>query len=92
MSVPCYWCKRNTEPWKMEHRMLRHKAVMQCARIAFGFSGIHDEDDAGVIVERVAKGHVVARTEPFDPFARQEALPADAAEQEWNNEQEGGAQ
>ncbi len=53
-------CKRNTEPWKMEHRMLRHKAVMQCARIAFGFSGIHDEDDAEVITERKARGQVVA--------------------------------
>lgn len=39
-------CRRNTEPWKMEHRMLRHKALIQCARVAFGFSGIHDEDEA----------------------------------------------
>lgn len=39
-------CKRNTEPWKMEHRMLRHKALKECARYAFGFSGIHDEDEA----------------------------------------------
>ncbi len=39
-------CKRNTEPWKMEHRMLRHKALMQCARYAFGFSGVTDEDEA----------------------------------------------
>ena len=39
-------CKRNSEPWKMEHRMLRHKALMQCARYAFGFSGVTDEDEA----------------------------------------------
>jgi len=39
-------CKRGTDPWKMEHRMLRHKALMQCARYAFGFSGITDEDEA----------------------------------------------
>ena len=39
-------CKRNTDPWKMEHRMLRHKALMQCARYAFGFSGVTDEDEA----------------------------------------------
>ncbi len=39
-------CKRNTDPWKMEHRMLRHKALKECARIAFGFSGIVDEDEA----------------------------------------------
>lgn len=39
-------CRRPTEPWKMEHRMLRHKSLMQCARYAFGFSGVTDEDEA----------------------------------------------
>jgi hypothetical protein len=39
-------CKRATDPWKMANRMLRHKALIQCARVAFGFSGIHDEDEA----------------------------------------------
>lgn len=39
-------CKRSTDPWKMEHRMLRHKALMQCARYAFGFCGVTDEDEA----------------------------------------------
>ena len=39
-------CKRSTDPWKMEHRMLRHKATIQGARVAFGFSGITDEDEA----------------------------------------------
>ncbi len=39
-------CRRATEPWKMENRMLRHKALMQCARYAFGFSGVTDEDEA----------------------------------------------
>jgi hypothetical protein len=39
-------CRRVTEPWKMENRMLRHKAFMQCARYAFGFSGVTDEDEA----------------------------------------------
>ncbi len=39
--------KRNTNPWRdMPRRMLRHKALIQCARIAFGFSGIYDEDEA----------------------------------------------
>lgn len=42
-------CKRNTEPWKMEHRMLRHKALSQCVRVAFGFSGIRDEEEAADI-------------------------------------------
>ena len=38
-------CKRNTDPWKMEHRMLRHKATMQCGRYAFSFAGVYDEDE-----------------------------------------------
>ena len=30
-------CRRGTEPWKMmPSRMLRHKALIQCARLAFG--------------------------------------------------------
>jgi hypothetical protein len=39
--------------------MLRHKALIQCARLAFGFAGIYDEDeatrirDSGTLVERV---------------------------------------
>ncbi len=45
-------CKRATDPWKMEHRMLRHKAFCQGVRIAFGFSGIMDEDEAERITER----------------------------------------
>jgi phage recombination protein Bet len=39
-------CHRNTDPWNnMPHRMLRHKAFMQAGRLAFGVSGIHDEDE-----------------------------------------------
>ena len=40
-------CKRNTDPWRQwPNRMLRHKATIQAARYAFGFSGIADPDDA----------------------------------------------
>ena len=45
-------CSRGTEPWqKWPVRMLRHKALIQCARVAFGFSGIYDEDEAERIIE-----------------------------------------
>lgn len=38
-------CKRNTDPWnKSPCRMLRHRALMQCARYAFGFSGIYGDE------------------------------------------------
>lgn len=40
-------CRMDTDPWhKYPHRMLRHKALIQAARIAFGFSGIVDPDEA----------------------------------------------
>lgn len=46
-------CKRGTGPWNSHpRRMLRHKALIQCARIAFSFAGIYDEDEAEAIVER----------------------------------------
>jgi phage recombination protein Bet len=45
-------CKRNVGPWVSHpRRMLRHKALIQCARLAFGFSGIYDTDEAERIVE-----------------------------------------
>lgn len=40
-------CRRNTDTWKQwPARMLRHKAAIQAARYAFGFSGILDQDEA----------------------------------------------
>lgn len=45
-------CQRNTQPWKSHpKRMLRHKTMIQCARLAFGFTGIYDQDEAERIVE-----------------------------------------
>lgn len=46
-------CRRdNVQPWKTHpKRMLRHKAMIQCARVAFGFGGIFDEDEAERIVQ-----------------------------------------
>jgi phage recombination protein Bet len=39
-------CYRPTEPWKKwPARMLNHKAKIQCARVAFGFAGIVEEDE-----------------------------------------------
>lgn len=41
-------CKRgNAQPW-ISHpkRMLRHKAMIQCARVTFGYGGIYDQDEA----------------------------------------------
>jgi phage recombination protein Bet len=46
-------CRRDVQPWKSHpKRMLRHKAMIQCARIAFGYVGIYDPDEA----ERIQEG------------------------------------
>ena len=46
-------CKRsNVGPWQSHpRRMLRHKAMIQCARLAFGFVGIYEPDEAERIIE-----------------------------------------
>lgn len=45
-------CKRGTAPWTSHpKRMLRHKAMIQCARLAFGYGGIYDQDEAERIVD-----------------------------------------
>ncbi len=45
-------CKRKTGPWDSHpRRMLRHKAMIQCARLAFGFAGIYDPDEAERIID-----------------------------------------
>lgn len=62
-------CARNTEPWqKWPRRMLRHKALIQCARYAFGFAGIVDPDEA----ERMGVRDATARGDdpPAPPAAR----------------------
>lgn len=48
-------CKRPSDAWNnMSCRMLRHKALIQAARYAFGFAGIYDEDEARDIVGSVS--------------------------------------
>ena len=50
--------KRNTDPWKLaEHRMLRHKTIIQGARVAFGFAGIYEADEG----ERILQAERVVR-------------------------------
>ena len=62
----------------MERRMLRHKAMIQGARVAFGFSGITDEDEAAATPGLANTRDVTpARSVPIDPFAE---IPAELAE------------
>lgn len=60
-------CKRSTGPWQSHpRRMLRHKAMIQAARLAFGYGGIYDQDEAERIVER-DMGAAERVTEPERP-------------------------
>lgn len=60
-------CKRNTGPWGSHpNRMLRHKALIQCARLAFGFSGIYDQDEAERIVSARVGQAPYAKASPLD--------------------------
>jgi len=50
---------KRSSPWDTHpRRMHRHKAYIQAARLAFGFAGIYDQDEA----ERIIEGQVIETT------------------------------
>lgn len=73
-------CRRaNVGPWASHpRRMLRHKAMIQCARLAFGYGGIYDQDEAERIVETIdaSTGEIFQQK----PAARPELQPYPAAD------------
>lgn len=54
-------CRRADSPaWKSHpKRMLRHKSLIQCARLAFGFSGIYDQDEAEPLINFEAPEKII---------------------------------
>ena len=72
-------CFRATDPWKMKHRMLRHKALIQAARYAFGLSGIMDEDEAGRIA--AMKDITPAQRPQMSDFATTKPTDAETADE-----------
>lgn len=72
-------CRRDgVGPWKSHpRRMLRHKAMIQCARLAFGFVGIYEQDEA----ERIVEGSysIVTNGRPGS-IAVEKTLPPDSPE------------
>ncbi|HNU12798.1 MAG TPA: phage recombination protein Bet [Rubrivivax sp.] len=50
-------------------RFLRHKAMIQCARMAFGYGGIFDQDEAERITERDMGAAEVVSSRPAQPAA-----------------------
>ena len=58
-------CRRDTTPWQSHPaRMLRHKTYIQCARVAFGFAGIFDPDEADAIIEGQVVEHSGSAQQP----------------------------
>lgn len=71
-------CKRGTGPWQSHpRRMLRHKAMIQCARLAFGYGGIYDQDEAERIVESQPVKHMGAAEVVQERPQELPAWPAD---------------
>lgn len=68
-------------PWQSHtKRMLRHKALIQAARVAFGFSGVYDPDEADNIRNgRSASGGEVDITPHHE--TQVEAMPLEALDQ-----------
>lgn len=63
-------CKRPVKPWQSHpKRMLRHKAMIQCARLAFGYAGIFDQDEAERIVESTTVDATTGEVITFDVTA-----------------------
>lgn len=101
-------CERNTEPWKKwPRRMLRHKSAIQCARYAFSFAGIMDEDEyermkdvtpaeKAPLSERIAEGqkatqHIQDEQEGFDPAHVSRETETRVSDAEYEEEQQSEA-
>lgn len=73
-------CKRETTPWnKFPARMLRHKALIQCARYAFSLGGIYDPDEGERMIDVTPPQDQIAsqpaeNPDPFAPAAAEEEV------------------
>ncbi len=72
-------CFRQTDPWKKwPNRMLRHKAAIQAARYAFGFSGIMEPDEYDRMKDASPQVKtVIADPLSDEPIATQETVTVD---------------
>ena len=77
-------CKRDNSPaWKSHpRRMLRHKSMIQAARLAFGFGGIYDQDEAERIVEIDTQTGEIKNKRPTPQSAAEASMPDGYAEYE----------
>lgn len=71
---------KRTEPWSNHPiRMHRHKALIQCARYAFGLTGIYDHDDGEVIAGDYIQGEFTEKTD--EPPVQQEQAIRDVKQE-----------
>jgi phage recombination protein Bet len=65
-------CKRNTDPWNnMPRRMLRNRTLCQASRVAFGFSGVYNDDEASTVVD------ITSSVVPSEPPPKLVAAPSE---------------
>ena len=70
----CY--NDSKEPWKRwPRRMLRHKAYIQGARVAFGFSGLYDQDEAERIIDVTGKPQTIKEPEAITEHVQEQQPP-----------------
>jgi len=67
--------KTKTTWVKWPYRMLRHKAYIQCARMAFGYAGIYDEDEAERIDYAISNDNSSGKPDVEMPKAKVEEAP-----------------
>ena len=82
-------CYQKTMVWgSYPRRMLRHKAIIQCARVAFGLSGIYDEDEGQNIIDaeelNAAPAKAASRSEKTLPAAQPKKSLAVSSRDEMN--------
>ena len=64
-------CYRKTDPWdNMPRRMLRNRTLCQASRMAFGFSGVYNDDEAHAVVD------IESLVLPAEPPPKLVAAPA----------------
>ena len=87
-------CSRNTEPWRnMPKRMLRNRAYAQAIRIAFGVSGVFEEDEGQAFAMRNVtpdseKKSLEVRNDWQEPEKKEQPKPRGSIKKEPEGKQE----
>ena len=70
-------------PWQTHtKRMLRHKGTIQCSRLAFGYTGLFDEDEAERVLEQRGRDSKIEVVQSANVAAKMQAALMAPAEPE----------